>query len=99
LAIACWGDLTAFRVFDHSQSLVHRIHQVRSIPRPDLFASYQDFLQAELPRGCRSALLSLIRRSRRSHFRKRVRRRLRAIASACFAVPARLFPERHRPAA
>ena len=73
LAITICGDLDEFPVFAHPTSLLERLRGLRRVPRATLFTSYADFAQAPLPAEYRSALSALIRRSRRSLFRKRVR--------------------------
>lgn len=76
LAITICGDLDQFAVFKHPLSLLARLRQLRKIPRSALFASYADFVEANLPEEYHSALSALARRSRRSIFRKQLRQKL-----------------------
>lgn len=84
LAIDCWSDLSQFEAFDHSLSLVERVDRVRKIPDAGLISIYQDFLDSELPDDVKAALARLMRRSRWSFTRKRVRRRVREMWRMAF---------------
>lgn len=82
IVIAACTDLSQFSAFDASEPLVDRIDRLRKIPSHGLIGVYEDFLSLELPSSTIDAIDRLIKRSRGSVFRKRVRHRVRRWFSA-----------------
>ena len=59
------GQLEAFPVFAHSESLVRRIERLRCVRSVDLFRTYERVLETRLPSDLRTAVADLLTRSRR----------------------------------
>jgi len=73
LALASRGQLEGFPAFDQAAPLARRIDRLRRIPDQSFFSVYQDFLAHELSPDVAWSVQRLLRRSRRSFARRRVR--------------------------